>query len=161
MPYLIDGHNLIPKIPGLSLDNIDDEKQLVEMLGEFCQATGKQVEVYFDNAPPGQARAQTHGAVTARFVREGQTADEAITKHLKRLAGEARNWSVVSSDRQVAAAAKAAHARATPAAEFAQFLMDTLNEAGGKSQTADTTLSDEEVNEWLDIFGETGKAKNT
>ena len=37
MPYLIDGHNLIPKVAGLSLKAVDDEMQLIELLQEFCR----------------------------------------------------------------------------------------------------------------------------
>ena len=37
MPYLIDGHNLIPKVRGLSLQSMDDEMELVELLQEFCR----------------------------------------------------------------------------------------------------------------------------
>ena len=36
MPYLIDGHNLIPKL-GLRLDSVDDEMELVAILQEFCR----------------------------------------------------------------------------------------------------------------------------
>ena len=84
MPYIIDGHNLIPKIQGLSLQDIDDEMQLVEMLQDFCRSRGKKVEVYFDNAPPGQLKAQKFGHVTAFFVRAGITADMAIKQKLRR-----------------------------------------------------------------------------
>ena len=59
MPLIIDGHNLIPKIPGLSLQAIDDETQLVELLGEYCRLSRRQVEVFFDNAPPGVPRARS------------------------------------------------------------------------------------------------------
>ncbi|MBP1702274.1 MAG: hypothetical protein H6Q38_1381, partial [Chloroflexi bacterium] len=41
MPYIVDGHNLIPKIPGLSLRAIDDEMQLIELLQEFCRVQRK------------------------------------------------------------------------------------------------------------------------
>ncbi len=34
MPYLIDGHNLIPKV-GLRLDSMDDEMDLLAHLQEF------------------------------------------------------------------------------------------------------------------------------
>jgi hypothetical protein len=46
MPYLIDGHNLIAKIPTISLESIDDEMELVNLLQEFCQRRQKQVEVF-------------------------------------------------------------------------------------------------------------------
>ena len=36
MPYLIDGHNLIPEI-GLQLDSFDDEPELVKRLNLYCR----------------------------------------------------------------------------------------------------------------------------
>ena len=50
MPYLIDGHNLIPKL-GLRLDSVDDEMELVAILQEFARLERSQIEVYFDGAP--------------------------------------------------------------------------------------------------------------
>ena len=35
MTYLIDGHNLIPHVAGLSLDQLDDEDGLVALLVGF------------------------------------------------------------------------------------------------------------------------------
>ena len=44
MPYLIDGHNLIPKL-GLRLDSMDDEMELIAILQEFCRVERRQVDV--------------------------------------------------------------------------------------------------------------------
>ena len=85
MPFLIDGHNLIPKIPGLSLQDMDDEQQLITLLLEFCRLQRKQIEVFFDNAPPGGVRARNFGNVIARFVKQGSSADQAIHQRLERL----------------------------------------------------------------------------
>ena len=109
MPYLIDGHNLIPKL-GLRLDSVDDEMELIAILQEFCRIERRQVEVYFDGAPTHQAGTRKLGAVNAHFVRRGATADNAIRSRLKKLGRSAKNWIVVSSDRQVQAEARAAHA---------------------------------------------------
>src|SRR5512144_1363588 len=111
MPYIIDGHNLIPKVPSLSLQEMDDEQHLVEMLQEFCRRQHKQVEVFFDNAPPGGVRARNLGQVTARFIRQGASADDAIRKRLVNLGRAARNWTVVSSDKTVQAEARAVQAQ--------------------------------------------------
>jgi uncharacterized protein len=111
MPYLIDGHNLIAKTPGLSLQAFDDENQLIELLQDFCRTRRKPVEVYFDNAPVGQAAVRRFGQVTAHFVRQGSTADAAIHRRLVRLGKSAGNWTVVSSDRAVQTAARLAHAQ--------------------------------------------------
>jgi predicted RNA-binding protein with PIN domain len=155
MPYLIDGHNLIPKIPGLSLAALDDEMQLVELLQEFCRRIRKQAEIYFDNAPPGQPRMRSFGSVKARFVRTGQTADAAIRARLVRLGGAARNWTVVSSDQQVLAAAHAARAQAVTSEMFARQILQALRQADDThAHQKDSTPSPEEVDEWLELFGD-------
>ncbi|HSQ39873.1 MAG TPA: hypothetical protein VLM78_06910, partial [Anaerolineales bacterium] len=81
MPYLIDGHNLIPKL-GLRLDSMDDEMELTAILQEFCRLERKQVEVYFDGAPTPHAGTRKLGTVTAHFVPLGTTADDAIRRRL-------------------------------------------------------------------------------
>ena len=154
MPFLIDGHNLIPKIPGLNLHTMDDELHLIRWLQVFCRHTGKKVEVYFDNAPPGQARTQSYGPVKAHFVHAGQTADDAIVDRLTKLDRAAQNWTVVSSDRQVQASARAAHAKVISSDEFASSLMTDQQEDGSDLEMdAEVSLSSAEIDEWLEIFG--------
>lgn len=155
MPYIVDGHNLIPKIPSLSLQDIDDENRLLEMLQEFCRVSRKRVEVYFDNAPPGQLKVQKFGLVTAFFVRAGRSADQAIRQKLNRLENEARNWSVVSSDREVQAATRAARATVIPASTFAQQLLNTIQEPNSSTDTLEEpAMSQEELEHWMKEFGE-------
>ncbi len=153
MPYLIDGHNLIPKLPGLSLDAVDDENQLIELLQEFCRISRKQVDVYFDKAPPGQGGKRKLGTVAVHFVRAGSTADQAISTRLRKMGRSARNCTIVSSDHQVQAAARQSGAQILPSEGFARLLMSTLSQPGtGESDPGDAALSPEEVQEWLDLF---------
>lgn len=153
MPYMIDGHNLIPKIPGLSLDAVDDETQLIERVQEFCRLRRKQAEIYFDNAPPGMSRARRFGVVTARFIREGTTADQAMRAHLQRLGRSARGWIVVSSDQEVRQAARAARAQWLSSEAFARQLTHSLAESGsGEPQKLEGDLNAEEIDEWLELF---------
>ena len=149
MPYLIDGHNLIPKL-GLHLDSIDDEMELVAILQEFCRLEHRQVEVFFDGAPAPQAGTRKLGAVTAHFVRLGTTADEAIRNRLKKLGKSARNWTVVSSDRQVQADAHAAHVEVASSESFAEMLKQARNSA--PKPNTDRKVSPQEIDEWLKIF---------
>ena len=158
MPYLIDGHNLIPRLPGLSLDIVDDEDQLIQRLQVFCQRQQKNAEVFFDRAPVGEANMRRFGRVTAHFVHRGRTADEAIRSRLVRLKGAARNWTVVSSDRQVRAAARSAGARVLSAAEFARLLQKTLDEAGNDPEAlSDAEIPPDEIDDWLALFGAEGE----
>jgi predicted RNA-binding protein with PIN domain len=151
MPYLVDGHNLVPKL-GLRLDSIDDEMELIAILREFCRLESRQVEVFFDGAPAAQARTRKLGAVTAHFVRLGATADNAIRTRLKNLGKSARNWTVVSSDRQVQAEAHAAHAEVISSDAFAAMLRQA-RDAAPKSDT-ERNLSQKEVEDWLKLFEE-------
>ncbi|MDQ3003920.1 MAG: NYN domain-containing protein [Chloroflexota bacterium] len=150
MPYLIDGHNLIPKI-GLRLDSIDDEMELIVILQEFYRIAYRQLEVYFDGAPTSQAGTRKMGAVNAHFVRLGTTADHAIRSRLKKLGRSAKNWIVVSSDRQVQAEARAAHAEVMSSESFAKILEQARNSA--PKPTDERKLSQKELDDWLKLFG--------
>jgi predicted RNA-binding protein with PIN domain len=151
---MIDGHNLIPKIPGLSLDTVNDEMQLVELLQEFCRRQRKEAEVYFDNAPPGQKSAGVYGPVVAHFVRQGMTADDAIHARLGRLGREARNWTVVSSDHAVQASARAARAHYISSEVFAGFLAQSIsNPSTDERRNSETVMGDDELDDWLALFG--------
>lgn len=154
MPYIIDGHNLIPKIPGLSLKAMDDENQLIELLQEFCRLQRKTVEVYFDNAPPGQPRSRIFGHVKAHFVRRGMTADQAISNRLERLGKEARNWTLVSSDLAVQASARMVQAQYISSEAFARLLKKTSGPADKNAgERPEGPLSGEDLDEWLNLFG--------
>lgn len=155
MPYLIDGHNLIPKIPGLSLESLDDEMDLVIMLQDFCQRRKKQVEVFFDNAPAGQPKARNYGNVIARFIPAPQTADHAIHNKLTHLGASARNWTVVSSDHAVQGYARSARATVISSETFARQLIDTLyNHPADNKKYTEPSMSEAEVDEWLRLFSE-------
>lgn len=149
MPYLIDGHNLIPKL-GLRLDSMDDEMELVTILQEFCRLERKKVEVYFDGAPAPHAGTRKLGTLTAHFVPLGTTADDAISKRLKKMGKSARNWSVVSSDRQVQAETRAVRAEVVSSDDFAKRLKQARNSVS--KPASDRALSKQEVDDWLKIF---------
>ena len=151
MPYLIDGHNLIPRL-GLRLDSIDDEMQLIAILQEFCRMEHRQLEVFFDGAPIAQAGTRRLGSVTAHFVRLGNTADNAIRNRLKQLGKSAKNWTVVSSDRQVQAEARAARAEVISSDSFAGMLKQAHDSAPKPGN--ERKLSPQEVDDWLRLFEE-------
>jgi hypothetical protein len=155
MPYLIDGHNLIPKIPGIDLDDIDDEEQLIKLLQQFTRNTQKKVELYFDQAPPGHPQRKSLGRLSVIFVRQGRTADAAIRKRLKSLQKKAKNWTVVSSDHEVQAAARGAQARVLSADQFSHQLTSSpdFGEDAPPPQKPQKVDQDE-LTYWLKQFGE-------
>lgn len=153
MPFLVDGHNLIPHIPGLTLKDLEDERSLLELLGVFANRQRTQVEVYFDRAAPAQGGSQSLGRVKAHFVRQGITADQAIISRLKRLGKSAKNWTVVTSDREIRVEARSAGSSLLSSAEFASRLQEKLSEGGsGDGKGDDPQVSQGEIEYWLDRF---------
>src|SRR3989304_123344 len=128
MPYLIDGHNLIPKL-GLRLDAMNDEMELVAILQEFARLKRQKVEVYFDGAPALHTGTRSLGTVRAHFIRLGQTADHAIRDRLNKMGKSAKNLIVVSSDREVQNAARINQAQFISSGEFVKLIKIVLTPA--------------------------------
>jgi len=149
MPYLIDGHNLIPHMRGLSLEQMDDEQALIARLETFFQRERKQAVVYFDRAQPGSADYRS-AFLHAHFVRPPAIADTAILQHLRKLGGEARNWTGVSSDGNVRNGAKKAGARAVSSAAFAKLLE---NSPAARPAAPGQPEESDDIAGWLEIFG--------
>ena len=149
MPYLIDGHNLIPRVRGMSLGAPDDELKLVVLLRTFASRAGRRVTVYFDRGAPGSSRETSRTAVTVRFVSMPDTADAAIQRHLRRLGGDARNWTVVSSDAEVRRAALRAGARSQSSQDFARMLIEAPARSAEKPEPP---TSPEALQEWASLF---------
>lgn len=153
MPYLIDGHNLIPYIPGLSLKDLDDEIALIKVLQGFARQKKTRVEVYFDQAPAARAGSRSFGSVKAHFVRQGTTADQAMIKRLSRMEKDSKNWTVVTSDREILVEAKSAHSQILKSAEFAAQLKSMESGISGDADKGNSPeVSDGEVEYWLDQF---------
>jgi uncharacterized protein len=158
MPYLIDGHNLIPKL-GLDLSSYDDENILIERLNEFSRISRRgHLIIYFDNARPGGPEKQKKGLVEAHFIRRPGIADEAIRQRLRQLKNDAKNWSVISSDHRVQAEARAVGARVISSEEFAETVRDTLR--AGPPAGEKKSMSQRELDEWLTLFGEGSEGRS-
>lgn len=152
MPYLIDGHNLIPKI-GLRLSEPDDELELIRLLQDFARLRRQPIEVYFDGAPSASSGTRKLGTIKAHFISLTSSADSAMRSRLNNMGKSAKNWTVVSSDREVQSAAKVNDAKFVSSEEFVTLLRETLSTVNKKNR-AEKTVSAKEVEEWLKVFGE-------
>ena len=117
MKWLIDGHNLIPKM-GLSLRAETDEASLLERLNEYARLTGRTIEVYFDRGRNGTAHEETVGTIRVHFASERTSADAALIHRVSKMK---RNDSitVVTSDRSVQVQVRSFGARIISAEAFA------------------------------------------
>jgi predicted RNA-binding protein with PIN domain len=150
MPVLVDGHNLIGRLPDISLADPDDEAQLVWRLQGYAGRTGKQITVVFDRGMPGgRSENLSAGHVEVVFAPTGRKADRVLRERIRR-SRNPRGLIVVTSDREVIAAAQARGARVVRAEAFASELETSpASEGTGK---ADVCLSRDELEEWLELF---------
>lgn len=148
MPYLVDGHNLIGRYPGLSLRDPEDEQKLLVLLQQFGNRTRRRMVIFFDRGVPLNT-SLSRGVIEARFVRPPRQADEALLHYLRQIRDPA-NWTVVTSDREVAQDARALGARVLASERFAQAVAKALQKA-----PADQTPKEgaAELDEWIDLFG--------
>jgi hypothetical protein len=89
--------------------------------------------------------------VTVHFVAHPSTADDAIRRHLDRLRGEARNWTVVSSDNEVRLSAEHAGARWLSAQVFAR-LLGAGRRAESDDEKPEAPADPKEVAKWESLF---------
>lgn len=148
MPLLVDGHNLIGRLPDLHLDDPDDEAKLVLRLRTFVSRTRKRATVVFDRGlPGGPSRALSGGGVQVIFAPTGRSADGILRKRIRR-ARDPRGLTVVTSDGAIIATARARGARVIRAEAFAEQLTAPPKLAGED----DVRLSPDEVEAWLSVF---------
>jgi predicted RNA-binding protein with PIN domain len=151
MPYLIDGHNLIGAMSGISLSDLDDEQALVQRLTRYASKTRRSIVVYFDRGSLLAPQLASGAGVVVHFVRPPRTADDALRAHLKRLGREAPNWTVITSDGEVRLAAQQASARHMDSQAFASLLTQG-GEQPGETGKPDPSLSPEEIESWESLF---------
>ncbi len=154
MQYLIDGHNLIPFLPGISLADIDDEDRLVNLLQVHGRVSRSKIEVFFDKAPAGQPRTHRVGMITVHSIAAPSIADTAIIERVRSLKNP-RAWYVVSHDHQVQDACRRLGANIVDSPDFARSILESLRKDGQKTREQ-PPLETDEIDEWMKLF-KTGK----
>lgn len=149
MPILIDGHNLIGRLPTLSLQDPDDEEKLVLLLKSYHARTGKAITVVFD---PGRTSARTKvrrlGGIEVVFAPHGGSADAVIAGRVRQSQNPPA-WLVVTSDQKLASTVTRLGARVQSAEAFASAMPRPAEEL---PEWKDAPPSPEEVEAWLDLF---------
>jgi len=153
MALLVDGHNLIGQIPGLKLSDADDEGELVMLLRRYSTAKrSRQVVVVFDHGVYGHPLKLDGYGITCHFARSPQDADAQLIKRLRALK-RPRDWTLVTSDREVARVAEERGVRVISSQEFArQLLAAPARRAASPAEKPERPLSEAEIAEWMEIF---------
>lgn len=158
MNYLIDGHNLIARTPGLSLADPDDEAKLVRLLRRWVAADSRRkITVIFDaGLPAGEAKHLSGGGVKAVFAPNNSSADAVLMRRIEAI-GNPPEFVVVSSDGAVAAAASRRRVAVQRSEDFAAAMMTDRRFGGGDKPAAERpdapVMNPDEMKEWLALFG--------
>jgi hypothetical protein len=161
MRYLIDGNNLIGHSPDLSLDHPDCRGHALGKVAEFCRTSGARATIWFDGGPDRRVgeRGVSLGPVRGLLAGKGVEADTRIIDEIERRKG-GQAFTVVSSDRRIYGTARSAGLPALRIHEFNALLgAGRARQVEAEEQRAEMAAkrrvpSSEEVDRWLEIFGE-------
>lgn len=164
MIYLIDGHNLIGKMPDIHLSDPDDEEKLVHRLQSWVAGDPKRrIHIIFDNGEFGGISPQLSGLrVRVEYARLGRTADDELIRALKHL-NNPQEYTLITSDREILAVARKRRVGYILSEEFVALmaadaterlaLQDVPPEAEHDPGTRpEVDVSTAEVEEWLQVF---------
>jgi uncharacterized protein len=151
MHWMIDGHNLIPNVPGISLHDLDDEAALIEWLSVYTRRTQDEIELFFDKGNTGSQKPRCINRIRVTFVPSNRTADQAIIERLNELGGRAADYTVVSSDHVVQVNARAARAKVMESNAFVQRVQEKLSRETS-TDTEKKGIPDDELQWWVDFF---------
>lgn len=162
MNYLIDGHNLIGCLPDIRLDDPNDEALLVQKLSAFVARTRQRCIVIFDHGlPGGRSRMSTRG-VQVVFAPHYANADQVLRTRILN-ATNPKEWTLISSDHDIINTARRRKMQTLRSVEFAALIeRPPAPVKPGVDEAVDVRLSEQEVEEWLAIFGaQQGKGKSS
>jgi len=144
MPVLLDGNNLLHRLPGKPASRAD----LRRLVLEACRHERMRITVVFDGPPPaGVPPRELLGSVTVLYS-ESESADDLIIRELPDGA-RAHDWVVVTDDRGLQARARQCNAKVRSVAEWSR-----KRTAPPPRPRAEAKLSSREVEEWESYFAE-------
>ena len=156
MHYIVDGHNLIGHSRTIQLTDPNDEAKLTDALHRWVLRSGRaQVTVVFDGGVYGHPLRLDRPNVRTVFAHSPRDADTKLIAMIDAIT-ETQGYRIVTSDRIVAAAAKARGVQVITSAQFAAELEQPAKprRIPARKQRPEQKLPRTEVEEWLRLFGE-------
>jgi predicted RNA-binding protein with PIN domain len=143
-------------MPDISLEEQDDEVKLILVLRSWAVARQKrEVTIIFDGGLPGgyQQRLST-SSINVIFAAEGRSADALLISRIKKVPNPPE-YTLVSSDRTIQAAAAALNMTVLSSEAFIKMLREEHNPPPQVTpqKPDEAALSSAEVEEWLALFG--------
>lgn len=161
MIFLIDGHNLIGKMPDISLTDVDDEEKLLNHLQNWAAGSRqRRLHVVFDAGKfSGQASSKSEGNLRVEFVKRGRTADSRIIQIIKE-AKNPKEHILVTSDREIIFVARQRRITQMSSSAFVRQMIEdkktdmlAAREPMRKPPIVNKPqLSEDQVENWLKLF---------
>ncbi len=143
MPVLIDGNNLLHRLPAARASRTEARRLVLEA----CRRQRMRVTLVFDGPPPqGTPQSEPLGALTVHYSGP-ETADDLIVRTLPS-GGRARGWVVVTDDRGLAARARQHGAEVRAVGEW----LGRMRSQPLPRPRTEPKLSSREVSDWQDYF---------
>jgi len=155
MSIIVDGYNYIGRSAELTLQDTGARDRIIYLFGQYCARAQKKLTIVFDGSYSGQQvdRKRQYGRITVIYTSPIYSADHAIKKMVSAQEPKRRKTlTVVSSDNEIADYVKAHGASAMKSEEFEKEILRTLAEEK-KLDRVNIHITDEEVQEWLKLFG--------
>jgi uncharacterized protein len=150
MPYLIDGHNVIGQMPGLSLEDPDDEAKLILIVRRWCSQERRKVTLIFDGGLPGGKSSLSSSDVSVVFASDRHTTGDDLLLNRIRDEKNPNGLIVVTSDQRIVKAAKLRRMTVLSSQEFGQTLAK-VGQAQAKA-AKETAPNAAEIAEWEKLF---------
>ena len=156
MIYLIDGHNLIAQMPGITLGDPNDEAHLVLRLRSWAAVDKKRkIVLIFDKGmPAGKSKNLSTPNIQVRFAPHKTTADRLLIQRINRTKNP-REFILVTGDRMIIAAAQARKMPHTTSKKFVADMKVDKRPPPPSREVDNPKVSKNDVDEWLTLFGPT------
>jgi len=156
--FIIDGHNLIGSglVPGIRLDQEDDEWRLVQWLRGRQPRLRQAIVVVFDGGVPGGwSRSLSGGGVQVIFAAAHRSKADNVILNRLRAEMPRSNVTVVTNDAVLRQAVLGLRAQVMRADEFLARINRTPKRRSAPLPSArpEPQLSPKELEEWLRLFG--------
>ena len=155
MSIIVDGYNYIGRSTELTLQDTGARDKIIYLFGQYCARAQKMLTVVFDGSYSGQQvdRKRQYGRVTVIYTSPIYSADHAIKKMVGAQEPKRRKTlTIVSSDNEIADYVKARGASAMKSEEFEKEILRLLTQEKPFDRV-NIHITDEEVQEWLKLFG--------
>jgi len=151
VPVIIDGHNLIGKMPTISLSDPEDEEKLIKLLARHLHKNRQKVIVVFDKGTEADFSPQRRGPRLSVIFAPPETSADAIIIEMIKRDPNPKGLTVVSSDNEIRRCARSRRSRTVSAETFAKKLASSPE--GERRRSVPSAENDDiDVDEWIDYF---------